>query len=251
MSLGSRLGRMFDNLARTTASVGKIGGKATGTVAKAGLKTASKVGNKVMDGVEAAVHADKGKLLNNIKDGTKRVGRSVTENVLTDDASYHRIGKIGGIVDDHITNEALRNGIKKVTNTIEGAGVSSKFNLLDEVATHTRAAGNLGYNVATGFNVPFTKGKLKTPALLKASEDSLIGVRATGLGTTLAIGGAAISGVPRAAQTYATERQGMSDGMSVGNAPQMSSMGPYMPAYQQNAGATGDLVFALNDMRRG
>lgn len=219
MSFGQRLGRAFDSLARATAAVGKVGGKAAGTVAKSGIKTASKLGNKAMDGVEAVAKADKKKVIGRIKDGVKHTGKVVVDDVLTNDESYKHIGKVG---------------------------VSFRGNLIDEIGTHTRGVGNFLYNVGAGFDVPFTKGKIKTPALLKASEDSLIGIKATGFGTTLAIGGAAIAGVPRAAKTYAEDRQGQSDGQSVGNAP-----APYVPAYQQNAGATGDLVFALNDMRRG
>lgn len=248
MSFGQRLGRAFDSLARATAAVGKVGGKAAGTVAKSGIKTASKLGNKAMDGVEAVAKADKGKVIGRIKDGVKHTGKVAVDDVLTNDESYKHIrtGKVRSMIDDNIKNDTLRNGLKKATNKVEEAGFSPKFNLMDEVATHTRAAGNFMYNVGAGFDVPFTKGRLKTPALLKASDDSLIGLRATGFGTTLAIGGAAIAGVPRAAKTYAEDRQGQSDGQAVGNAP-----APYVPAYQQNAGATGDLVFALNDMRRG
>lgn len=225
MSLGQRIGRAFDSMAKVTAGVGKAGGKVAGSVAKAGMKTGSKIGNRVMDGVEAFAEKDKRAMLRNFKNKTKDVGRTFTENVLTDDDSYKHI---------------------KVPLVGE-VGASFKGNLMDEVATHTRAAGNLAYNVATGFNIPGTKGKIRTPALLKKSEDSLIGIKATGFGTALAITGAGISGIPRGAQTFSEERRGMADGQTVGNAP----AAPYTPAYQQNAGATGDLVFALNDMRRG
>lgn len=57
--------------------------------------------------------------------------------------------------------------------------------------------------------------------------------------------GAVIAGTPAAAKSYAQNRQGQNyDNQAVTSAPRL-------PAYQQNAGATGDLVFALNNLRHG
>lgn len=218
MALAHRLGKIFENVAYTAMEVGKVGGKATGKIAKAGFKGATHIGNKVMDGVEAAAKVDKRAMVRKMNRNVKEFGANTVDNALTNDASYMRIGKAGGI--------------------------SNKLNLLDEVATHTRAAGNAAYNIGAGFKIPFTNGK-RTPALFKASDDSLIGLRATGFGKTAMIGGAMIAGTPRGVQTAFEDRRGFADQQSVGHSP------GYAPAYTQNAGATGDLVFALNDLRRG
>lgn len=217
MALEKRIGKMFESLTGTLTGAAKVTGKVAGGTAKVGIKSAMKAGNKVLDGVESVIEADKKAIISKIGTNTKRIAGNVIDNTLTNDGSYRHIGKVG---------------------------VSKKLNLLDEVSQHTRAAGNIAYQVGAGFEIPFTKGKLKTPALLKASDESLIGLRTTKLGTTLAIGGAAIMGAPRGIKTFVDERQGYSDGQATGHAPTM-------PAYAQNAGATGDLVFALNDLRHG
>lgn len=218
MALEKRIGKMFESITGVLIGAGKIAGPIAGKATKIGVKGAVNVGNKVMDGVEATIKADKkamvGKAINNVK----KVGAATVDNVLTDDKSYKRI--------------------------LDG-GISKKLNLLDEVSQHTRAAGNLAYQIGAGAKIPFTKGKLKMPALLKTSDDSLIGLRATKTGTALAIGGAAIMGTPRGIKEFADDRKGYSDGQATGHAPS------YTPAYLQNGGATGDLVFALNNLRQG
>lgn len=227
MALANRIGKMFENITNVAMVAGKTGGKLTGPVVKAGLKGAVNVGNKVLDGVEAVAKTDMKQLIKDIGSGVKKVGAATVDNVLTNDASYKTVGETG-------------------------ARVSKKLNLLDEVATHTRAAGNAAYKLGRGVDIASFKGPISgkqrtiSTRLLKTSDESLIGLRATGLGATLMIGGAAMAGVPRAAQTALNDRKGYTDGQAVGHAP-----GGYTPAYQQNAGATGDLVFALNDLRRG
>lgn len=83
--------------------------------------------------------------------------------------------------------------------------------------------------------------------LVKTGSDNFMpfGLKATGLGTTLAIGSAALSGGPEAIKTLNRNRQGTNfDSQPVSVAPQT-------PAYANNGGATGDLVFALNNLRHG
>ena len=227
MALADRVGKMFQNITNVAMASGKVGGKIAGPIVKSGLKGAVNLGNKVLDGVEAAAKIDGKEVLKNIGHGAKKVGAATVDNVFTNDASYKTIGKTG-------------------------AGISKKLNLLDEVAAHTRAAGNIAYKVGRGVDIASFKGPISgkqrtiSTRLLKPSDDSLIGLRATGLGATLMIGASAMTGLPRAVQTAVNDRTGYSDGQAVGHAPT-----GYTPAYQQNAGATGDLVFALNDLRRG
>ena len=221
-----RIGKALDSLTDTAMASGKLGAKIAAPIIKGGFKGAMKLGNKVLDGVESVAKNDIKEVASNVKSTIKNIGRATVDNVLTNDASYKEIGKTG---------------IK----------VSKKLNLLDEVQTHTRAAGNIAYKIGRGKDFKyksFITGQEKqlSTRLLKPDDDSLIGLKATGLGKTLMIGGAAMAGVPRAAKTAVENRQGMSDGQSVGHAPNS-----YVPAYQQNAGATGDLVFALNNLRRG
>lgn len=125
----------------------------------------------------------------------------------------------------------------------------SIFNAVtDEAGTFTRAAG--------GALELFDRTFLKEAPLSK----SLIGRSFNKKGLALMAGVALASGTTSATKDYIQSRQGYNDGQIYRPTPQMST--PYMlsqqMAYSQhgrsfadNAGATGDLVFALNDSRHG
>ena len=125
----------------------------------------------------------------------------------------------------------------------------SIFNAVtDEAGTFTRAAG--------GALELFDRTFLKEAPLSK----SLIGRSFNKRGLALMAGVALASGTTSATKDYIQSRQGYNDGQIYRPTPQMST--PYMlsqqMAYSQhgrsfadNAGATGDLVFALNDSRHG
>lgn len=61
----------------------------------------------------------------------------------------------------------------------------------------------------------------------------------------VASAGAMIAGAPAAGRQYIDNRQGTNYDQ------QVTSVAPRVPAYAQNGGATGDLVFALNNLRHG
>jgi hypothetical protein len=271
MSLGGNISRAFDAIGGVLVGAGKTVGPAASKTVNGLYKGGLKVTNKVLDGIEAASKQDGKAFFANVRSKTADVGRSFTKNVLTDDSSYRSVGKIGHIPQsatmskktvgyENYVNASgkikqksitetvasphkekvaamgnkLVDGINKVTqsDTVQGVQFSGKFGLMDELTAHTRAAGNIGARVGG--------------AMFKKSETSMLGFEATGFGKAALLGGAAISGVPSAASEWNKSRQGMSDGQAVGHAPT-----PYIPAYAQNSGATGDLVFALNDLRRG
>lgn len=65
----------------------------------------------------------------------------------------------------------------------------------------------------------------------------------SGLGKAVVFGGALIKGVKDAAKTYMNDKRGQID-------PYITTMSPQIRLVD-NAGATGDLIFALNNNRRG
>ena len=96
-----------------------------------------------------------------------------------------------------------------------------------------------------------------TPTTL---DRSILGRKFNKKGTALIMGGALAMSTGSEAKQYINARAGQNDGRLYGTTPTMST--PYMlseqMAYSQhgrsfadNAGATGDLVFALNNMRNG
>lgn len=221
-----KIGKVLDNLADTAMASGKLGAKIAAPLVKVGYKGAVNLGNKAFDGIESIAKHNMKELASSAKSTIKKIGSATVDNILTNDESYKEIGKTG---------------IK----------VSKKLNLLDEVQTHTRAAGNMAYKIGRGKDFKFKglitgKEREISTRLFRPDDDSLIGLKATRLGKVVMVGGAAMAGVPKAANAAVEGRRGMSDGQSVGHAPNS-----YVPAYQQNAGATGDLVFALNNLRRG
>lgn len=75
-------------------------------------------------------------------------------------------------------------------------------------------------------------------------ESNILKHKATKLGAGLIIGASVIGGMSGAFDELNTKRMGQMDTM-------IHKATPQTPAYQQNAGATGDLVFAMNANRRG
>ena len=154
-----------------------------------------------------------------------------------------RVGKAGFIVGMFGLNTGL-----DAANFVKD-NYKSIFNAVtDEAGTFTRAAG--------GALELFDRTFLKEAPLSK----SLIGRSFNKKGLALMAGVALASGTTSATKDYIQSRQGYNDGQIYRPTPQMST--PYMlsqqMAYSQhgrsfadNAGATGDLVFALNDTRHG
>ena len=101
----------------------------------------------------------------------------------------------------------------------------------------------------------------RSPFIKKVGLDkSLIKRRVTGPGAALATGVALTMGAGKSTKEYIENRQGQNDGRLYRPTPQMGT--PYQLSEQMaysshgrsfadNAGATGDLVFALNNMRHG
>lgn len=83
--------------------------------------------------------------------------------------------------------------------------------------------------------------------LITTGGDNLLpfGMKATGLGVAAAATFQVGAGTPEAVKSWNQNRQGTNyDRQPVTSAPKV-------PAYAQNGGATGDLVFALNNLRHG
>lgn len=75
-------------------------------------------------------------------------------------------------------------------------------------------------------------------------ESNILKHKATKLGAGLIIGASVVGGVRGAFDELNTKRMGQMDSRTQRATPQV-------PMYDQNAGATGDLVFAMNANRRG
>ena len=213
-------------------------------------------------------------------------GSGISKAILSDNESYRRvtdiksdIGKqigdeisdlgqsIGNklginrpLVSDGLSDKVKRIGKKisdvdqKIGNAVGADKVlfSKKPLILDELNSELKglgdkAAGIFDYVTRDNFTIGGKEiFKEHNPfKLLKKDEGSLIGWRATKRGAALAIGGALVAGVPGATKEFIQSRQGTNMDM------QPVTPAPSIPAYANNGGATGDLVFALNNLRHG
>lgn len=161
------------------------------------------------------------------KETYKKIGKAVEDktgkvvkNTMTDPDSYKLVGKIPDL---------------KINKKTVGAPIlaSNKTLFADDMNRRIKTA----LNTLTAVSKP----------LVTSGGDNLMpfGMKATGLGVTAAAAFQVASGTPEAVKTWNKNRQGTNyDSQPVTSAPKV-------PAYAQNAGATGDLVFALNNLRHG
>ena len=213
-------------------AVGTIG-KGTGKVISKGVNKAPDVIDKgagflnktIKWGVSATEKIKSGQVTDAITEG---VGK-VTRGVLTNESSYTRIGG------------------KKI-----GMEVSKRPLVLDELNSRVKSVGDKGAALFDAISkdtrkIPFSNGKevKNWSQLIRKNDDSLVKWRATKRGMLVASAGAMVAGVPAAGRQYIDNRQG------VNYDQQVTSIAPRVPAYAQNGGATGDLVFALNNLRHG
>lgn len=170
--------------------------------------------------------------------------------------------KITGKIADGDAKEGLlkmkdlgQQGLKGVGKT----GVKAGLHVGEELNFQTDAIGYMKKSLTgeaplssslLGYNHPFTKAFRKISPL-KNTEDNLIGMKFSNLGKGLLFVGALGVGTGEAAKDFTKERTGYNNGQVYNNAPLFNgqafkSMGS---SYSDNAGATGDLGFALHDQR--
>lgn len=227
-------------------------GKAINKTGKAAPKAIDKgagVINKTINGTK--------EVIGKVKNGDfAEAGEKIAKTILTDDDSYKGL-KIGSkeipfkadAKFEGKTSIGKLTGLNKFDDKIE---FSKKPLILDELNNRAKDIGDKAASIfdfvtrdnftVAGKEVFSNHNPFK---LLRKSESSLIGWRTTGRGVAVAGGIALISGTPGAAKQFVNSRQGT----NIDNQPVTPA--PSIPAYANNGGATGDLVFALNNLRHG
>lgn len=230
-------------------AIGRIVGKVASTVENLVLGVATSrpmekvvggaaraVGNAVDPAagvINKAIHksADIGKAALK-KDTYKNIGKAVNDktgkavsNIITDPDSYKTVGRVP-------------------LGRSKGEPImwSNKVLLGDDIHRRVQTGLDSVIHVAKGDSILTGKRPLVT-----TGGDNLLpmGLKATGLGVAVAGAYEIASGTPQAVQQWNKNRQGT----NMDTAPTTSA--PRVPAYAQNGGATGDLVFALNNLRNG
>lgn len=124
--------------------------------------------------------------------------------------------------------EAVGAGAIKGAELTGAAAINSIPMVAHGIGKYASAAAGLGNKLIKPTNNP----------------NNMLGHKMTGLGAGLVVGSALLSGTQEAFNSFNRNRMGQSDG-------QITRATPRTPSYAQNAGATGDLVFAMNRNRRG
>ena len=185
------------------------------------VEPAAGVANATLKGAKKVVGAATN------KETYKRIGKAVesgagkvVKNTLTDPDSYKQIGKIPNL---------------KINKNTVGAPIL--------VSNKTLFADDMNRRIKTSLN---TLTAISKPLVTSGGDNLLpFGMKATGLGVAAAATFQVGAGTPEAVKSWNRNRQGTNyDRQPVTSAPKV-------PAYAQNGGATGDLVFALNNLRHG
>lgn len=226
--IGKSLGKVF-NTAQNLV-MGVVTSKPVENVVRTGAKV---IANSVEPG---AGILDKG-----LKGAKKGVEAAVNKE------TYKKIGKAteeaaGKVIKNVITDSATREGTpyRQIGKTHAVAANRSLFG--DEM--HRRIQGGLDTVAHIAKGDSWLTGKR---ALITTGGDNLLpmGIKATKLGVGLAATAQLMAGTPQAVNQWNRNRQGT----NYDNQPVTSA--PSTPAYANNGGATGDLVFALNNLRHG
>lgn len=224
--LGKAIGRVYNTAKNVVMGV-------------ATSKTTEKVVSKVTRTAANAVEPGAGIIDKSIK-GAQKLGSKATNP-----ETYKKIGKAveegaGKVVDSVITNSADPQNYKQIGKSHAIRSNKSLFG--DEM--HRRIQGGLDTVVHIAKGDSLLTGR---KALITTGGDNLMpmGLKATKLGVGLAATAQLAVGTPQAIKQANTNRQGTNfDSRPVTSAPRT-------PSYANNGGATGDLVFALNNLRHG
>ena len=249
MAMGRIVGKVANTMHHLVLGVAqsKPVEKVVSTGAKAlgfGIDKGAGLANTAIEGAQKAVEkAARKETYEQIGHAVNKHAGKVTRNVLTDDSAYKQVGKIGGapigVANKNLIADDMRRRVDNTLNTIAGA------------ATYKSKLGN---NLADALdseipvlNMPSKMIRGMSNGLVTTGGDNLLpmGIKATGFGAVVAAAVQTGRGTPDAVKKWNEGRQGTNmDSRPVTSAPQL-------PAYAQNGGATGDLVFALNNLRHG
>lgn len=171
----------------------------------------------------------------------------------------HKVAKLGLDAANKLSKVNYKEIGKQAWTTSKKIG-SSGINQIGQEAQFVGDAGKYFKHAALG-DAPITSAIFgedhaipkffSHASVLKRSDESLLGVKANWKGHALAVPAALAIGAPAAAREYLDMRRGQNDGQLYTNAP-VNTYGQAMGhSYANNAGATGDLVFALHNQRHG
>lgn len=246
--MGVVTSKPVENVVRTGAKVIANSVEPGAGILDKGLKGAKK-------GVEAAVNKETYK---KIGKATEEAAGKVIKNVITDSATregtpYRQIGKTHAVAANRSLfgdemHRRIQGGLDTVAYIAKGHNVANTRLGRAGNQLADQLEGTLGDKLTLGLPRKMIKGMSNiNTGLITTGGDNLLpmGIKATKLGVGLAATAQLMAGTPQAVNQWNRNRQGTNyDSQPVTSAPST-------PAYANNGGATGDLVFALNNLRHG
>lgn len=203
-----------------------------------GLKSLEEIGNKAVQGIS---FKSTQKAAENVVEGaagvaTKAIikGHSISSKIASGEMKQQTKNLIKN-TSDKVWTSPSEKGIR-----LRDHHIKNTLTVGDELNAQVKS---LGDKAADFFDkVTSEDSKFK---ILNKNKDSLVGYKATGKGKLIASAAVVVGGIPEGARAYVDSRRGTyMDNQSTTSAPRI-------PAYEQNGGATGDLVFSLNKLRHG
>jgi hypothetical protein len=259
--IGRKVSETFHNAVMGVASsrtTKKIVSKATKTMADA-VEPGAGVIDKTLQGtkkvVQKATTSDTYKKIGSaIEEGTgKAIKNVITDSATREGSPYKQIGKTHMVAANRSLfgdemHRRIQGGLDTVAAIAKGHSVANtEFGRMGN-AIADKMEGNVANKLALGLPSKMVRGVSNiSTGLVTTGGDNLMpmGLKATKLGVGLAATAQLAAGTPQAINQLNSNRQGMNfDSTPVTSAPRT-------PSYANNGGATGDLVFALNNLRHG
>ena len=209
-------------------------GKINADLPKSGEKFLNKVGNRTAN----PSHKFRDKIMNSgqkIKDSgqelydTRAGFRSIADAMIGIGDSTQKTASAVSSFSTKVrkkAGKAINETAEKVGKHEKGIGFDLKGAIAKDVKLHTSQVLNFA------------------GSLVEETDKNLLGIKLNGRGKIVAAGAALVGGSAQGVRSYNQKSMGARDGQITGHTPTL-------PAYANNAGATGDLVFALNANRRG
>lgn len=210
------------------------------------LKTLGKAGSGILSGTGKATMGAASGLGKATMSIGREVGRGLSKDLTKTAIAVGAGAAIGGVLADADGNApigktaAIGAGIGALSTAIPGgASVVGAIGAggVALTASAGEAVGSIGKHM-----IKMPKGPL--------TLDNLNEIKMTGLGKGLLTGAALLGGVRDGYRYFEKSRMGTNDGMLRTATPTVPIQ-KQQPSYTNNGGATGDLVFALNNLRNG
>lgn len=260
--LGKAIGRVYNTAKNvmmgfaTSKTTEKVVSKVTRTAANAVEPGAEIIDKSIKGAQKLGSKATNPETYKKIGKAVEEKAGKVVDSVITNPADpeiYKQIGKSHAIRSNKSLfgdemHRRIQGGLDTVAAVAKGHSVANtKFGRMGN-AIADKMEGNMANKLALGLPSKMVRGVSNiNTGLVTTGGDNLMpmGLKATKLGVGLAATAQLAAGTPQAIKQANTNRQGTNfDSRPVTSAPRT-------PSYANNGGATGDLVFALNNLRHG